>query len=1381
MQFKVLGLQGATSIDLVAAATQKMAAEDINAVLAKTALEKADLKAILRMRGLSEAEAENTAQTIINSRANTTAAASTNAYTTSTNSLKVAFKGLGAAIKTNPILLLITLLPAAIGLINHIKEKIEEARNAAIEAGQTIADNSTQLSALIDDYKKLAQQGINDVESRNSAAKIQQQIVDLVGAQASNLDLVNGKLDDELGKLQQINKEVTDVATLQAAYENAKDKTGEKRKVHVKSWVDIDTSSADISISEGQMPSFQSGQRQTVLKIIKDAVGDYGNAYNLPGSAAIEAYFKNIAEDDYKTRLEIYNEIVENLRENGFTSDDAVFSQFLTQRNELQSLYNEQSKAANNLLSGLIQNKYFEQETDVSSLEEYIALRNEIINEINNEGTVQDMIADNSISNDDVENKVDAYLGGLNQYSDYYKEWYNKFGSDIAKTTEKIKNELLKSGDAKDVNGWINGLTDEEKEIIFKIETKYGDDNNDWSLEKWKEELTNWEIPKEVKFSFSDLIKDEDFKDKVDEYKDKITELDDTLEKLRGGDLSEEDQIKLFENFPELAGQADNLDEAIVNLIDSLESDAIDDFNDKLDYMETDDDVAALNALKNSILGLAKTKNGVTDLKSEISKLKTTLDDLSNTYSDMKSIVDDYNENGYLTLDNLQSIMDLEPQYVNLLIDENGQINLNSQAYKEYIAAKAKALLVDELKDLYSTVLNMKLEEAQAYANAEAYNAETRSVKDLLAATTELYLIKAKQKDLANNTTVYTDAMSRSFNTAANYAAMVDSYINSLSTSQNEFSVSTEQATSALEAEKDALEAQKDALNDSKDALEDYKDGLSDAQSKIKDLIDLVQDYIKQMKENEMDALSDQIDALEEQKDNYSEIISQKKEAIELAKQEREEAEKLSDLQQAVAKDTLSLAVANLDDSSAGRKAQKVAKDKLIQSNKDLQDELNQQAYDKRIEALEKDEEEYSNHIDKRIEALNKEKDAIQEYLDNVRQLYEDACNMIDNDTGDLYGKLWNDYVYPYTTQTRAEFDNLWYSAQEAIQRYIGDNNNLIGVMEYLQTEIYNTDEQIGELELQIGDLETAIDNTNSMIDNTSTSIDNVSTSLDGLGTTIADYMAQLAELQAAANNIDVNPNPGGEKTKFYVTHNGKTYETGYNYNGDTEGNRLLAAAELTKQIAKDISGFDQYGLGIVQGYLGVGTGGAKEWYVDLNGHRYTAVSKTKDNAIKQIMAQGIDPRAGYYVRDHIQHYATGTYSSVGGVAITQENNRLEEIFGKLQNGQYTMLSEGSHVLDSQATNNLHRFADNPPEFVAQALNYSGYLGKVENAVRNVVRNIDNHSSGNTEVSAPISISIQGDASQSTVKAIEKAGREIETRIIKKLVRFGNINKKPMY
>lgn len=1254
---------------------------------------------------------------------------------TATQTFKIALSGLWDVIKAHPIIALTAAVVAVASAIGFAQKKAEEARQQQAEKNKEVIDTYNQeqesIENLISRYKELANNDRTDSSNREAIKNVQDEITELVGKQAENLDLVNGKLDEELQKLNGISKANQENATaaFRSAFTSEYDKWGSTYfnssdnsffgGIH--RFLGIDNNnriSTKGGVWNSQDKLLTTEQDRALRELIEEIYARRGETFK--GSTNDFYLSENPSE-----RIKELREIVNLLGKTGATESEQFkdFSSYLTTMEEMMS---SSVEATNNLMKNLLGVKLNSVDTvsklnSISSLDEYSSMRDSLISELSDDSQIKQALSQGFINKESIEKFVDDTLSTLPQISTYYNQWVGKF-KDTSKKADKI-----------------------------------------------------------VKTSFSNLIADEDFKKQVDEYKNKFTELDDALEKLRSGNLGEEDKIKLFEDFPELAGQADNLDEAIVNLIDSLESDAIDDFNDKLDYMETDDDVAALNALKNSILGLAKTKNGVTDLKSEISKLKTTLDDLSNTYSDMKSIIDDYNENGYLTLDNLQSIMDLEPQYVNLLIDENGQINLNSQAYKEYIAAKAKALLVDELKDLYSTVLNMKLEEAQAYANAEAYNAETRSVKDLLAATTELYLIKAKQKDLANNTTVYTDAMSRSFNTAANYAAMVDSYINSLSTSQNEFSVSTEQATSALEAEKDALEAQKDALNDSKDALEDYKDGLSDAQSKIKDLIDLVQDYIKQMKENEMDALSDQIDALEEQKDNYSEIISQKKEAIELAKQEREEAEKLSDLQQAVAKDTLSLAVANLDDSSAGRKAQKVAKDKLIQSNKDLQDELNQQAYDKRIEALEQDEEEYSNHIDKRIEALNKEKDAIQEYLDNVRQLYEDACNMIDNDTGDLYGKLWNDYVYPYTTQTHAEFDNLWYSAQEAIQRYIGDNNSLIGVMEYLQTEIYNTDEQIGELELQIGDLETAIDNTNSMIDNTSTSIDNVSTSLDGLGTTIADYMAQLAELQAAANNIDVNPNPGGEKTKFYVTHNGKTYETGYNYNGDTEGNRLLAAAELTKQIAKDISGFDQYGLGIVQGYLGVGTGGAKEWYVDLNGHRYTAVSKTKDNAIKQIMAQGIDPRAGYYVRDHIQHYATGTYSSVGGVAITQENNKLEEIFGKLQNGQYTMLSEGSHVLDSQATTNLHRFADNPPEFVAQALNYSGYLGKVENAARNVVRNIDNHSSGNTEVSAPISISIQGDASQSTVKAIEKAGREIETRIIKKLVRFGNINKKPMY
>jgi len=1339
-QLKILGLQGATSMDAVIVATQGMTLENTKAALVLSKLEAEEVADILVKKGLTQAEADEAAATIISARADNTAAASTVAYTSATGGLTTALKGLWTTMKANPILLVIAAVTAAISLFSTIKDKIEESRQAAIDAGKTVTDTSSQLNTLIDSYKQLASKGINDVKSRQQAAKIQSDITDLVGAQAANLDLVNGKLDTELGKLKDINAEVVDIATLQSAYENAKNNTKDKSKVDLKSPLDFSGNGHDIKVRTEVMENLSKEKRDLVKDIFKESIGNKGEIQDESEWWQFHVDFTNLAEEDYKSRLEIYNTIIENLRKNGFNDDDRLYSEFLSQKNNLQELYNQQTEAANNLISGLVQNKYYSQETDVSSMEEYLALRNKMINEIRSEGSVQDMLADNSISAEDIEKRVDTYLSGLGEYSDYYEEWYSKFGSDIAKTTNDVKETLLlnnvfseaksqaeydaKSTIAKDIESWYDGLTNKDREIVYKIKMEREGETDNWSLDKWKEEIANWKPSESEKISFSDLIKDDGFKTKIDDYKDSITDLDDTLDDLRSGDLSEDDKIALFEKFPQLASQADDLDSAIVSLIEDFESDAIEDFNEQLDYMDTDDDVTALNNLKDSLLGLAKTKNGVSTLSDELSKLKTILDDVSDTYSDMKTIIDDYNENGYLTLDNLQSIMDMEPEYINLLMDENGQINLNSQAYKNYVIAKTKALLVNELQDLYSSVLGMKVEEAQAYANAKAYNEETRSVQDLLTATTQLYYAKAMAKDSANHTTAYTDAMKRSFSTAANYASMVDEYINSLSTSQNEFSTSTSETTSALEAQKEALESQKDALEDykdgledAKDALEDYKDGLEDAQSKLQSLIDLTSDYIKQKKNDEKDALNDQIDALNDQKDAlddekdaYADVIDKRKEALRLAKEEREEADKLADKQKAVAKDALALAVANLDDSSAGRKSQKVAADNLAESNKDLEDYLYEQSYDKQIAALEEEQERFEETIERRKELIDEQVakieaaiDEIEDYLDNERKIYEDACEMIDNDNGELYGNLWN-YTYTYTTKTRAEFDKLWSDAQAAIQAYQGDNESLISVMENLQQKIYDTDSEISDLNTQIDEcsdqidiLDTAISNTSDAINSTSGAIDNVSSSLGGLASNISAYKAAL---DALAQTNDDSGVPSNAKWTFE--------------------------------------------------------------YADNNGNIRTAWTTSSDfeTAVRDI--QGVIEReTGYYRPDVYggikKHYASGTYSSAGGLSITQED-ALEAIFGKLRNGQYTLLNEGSHVFNGDATQNLHEFADNPARFLAQYQNYGGYLAKNYGNTESGIRSV---TSGSHRVYGdinfnPAPIYIQGKVDDTTLGKLDK-------------------------
>lgn len=63
------------------------------------------------------------------------------------------------------------------------------------------------MNDLIAQYSKLASAGDFDSSSREQARSIQDQITELVGSQANNLDLVNGKLDDEVSKLKNVSAE----------------------------------------------------------------------------------------------------------------------------------------------------------------------------------------------------------------------------------------------------------------------------------------------------------------------------------------------------------------------------------------------------------------------------------------------------------------------------------------------------------------------------------------------------------------------------------------------------------------------------------------------------------------------------------------------------------------------------------------------------------------------------------------------------------------------------------------------------------------------------------------------------------------------------------------------------------------------------------------------------------------------------------------------------------------------------------------------------------------------------------------------------------------------------------------------------------------------
>lgn len=521
---------------------------------------------------------------------------------------------------------------------------------------------------------------------------------------------------------------------------------------------------------------------------------------------------------------------------------------------------------------------------------------------------------------------------------------------------------------------------------------------------------------------------------------------------------------------------------------------------------------AASNAIEDQVTALET-------LKSKLSAVSSEIDSIQSAYDTVNDLIEDYNENGYLSLDNLQSLLQLEPKYLNLLIDENGQLNLNSESYAALAKAKLEELLITQIRATFTDILtNMSVEEAAAYAAAEAYNTETESLYGLIEAETQEALLRASIKDTANNTTVYTDAINRCISTIPTLVSLVDNYsfaAENAADSTNSVTDALNDQKDALEDEKEALEDQKDALEDAKDALEDYKDALSDAKDNIQNLIDLVIDYLKKQKEAEKDIL-------QERKDEFDDLIEKEKEELATKKEAAEFEEKLRSKQNAVAKDALAASIASLDDSAAGKKRKKEADDALIESRDDLYSTLADHEYDIRVDALDALKTAQDEYYDAEIAKIN-------DYLDNERQLYEDACAEIENDTGDLYDRLWA-YTYAYTTKTRAEFDYLWTSAQEAISEYGGTQIGVINIMEYLQREIYNTESKIDDLDGQIDELDTTIDIL-------SQRIDDVSDQIDSLGNeSISNLTDQINNLKTALDGLGSN--------KWYYDFRGRRFSS---------------------------------------------------------------------------------------------------------------------------------------------------------------------------------------------------------------------------------------------
>ena len=89
-----------------------------------------------------------------------------------------------------------------------------------------------------------------------------------------------------------------------------------------------------------------------------------------------------------------------------------------------------------------------------------------------------------------------------------------------------------------------------------------------------------------------------------------------------------------------------------------------------------------------------------------IKTLNEEIDTLQESYKTLTSAVDEYNSNGYLSIDTLQSLLSLDNEYLSMLSLQNGQLVLNTTALDQktdaLIATKVQELEAAAATDLYN-------------------------------------------------------------------------------------------------------------------------------------------------------------------------------------------------------------------------------------------------------------------------------------------------------------------------------------------------------------------------------------------------------------------------------------------------------------------------------------------------------------------------------------------------------------------------------------------------------------------------------------------------------------------------------------------------------
>ena len=745
----------------------------------------------------------------------------------------------------------------------------------------------------------------------------------------------------------------------------------------------------------------------------------------------------------------------------------------------------------------------------------------------------------------------------------------------------------------------MNGIYDD---TVDKLEEKFnGISRNDLAL------LSDDDKRIALSFSSDNIIGFEELQQKIAETKGDVVELNGTEINLFNQLAGSEEELDTFQSSVKSATEAYSTllsgNYSSTELLDSIQAinKAVSDMGGSLNWEFINSQKDSLDLLGDaiqhisqkyaeSILSgagididsefgqmLANIIQQIYDTEAAFEGMNSQLDNLQSSYHTLTEVLESYNETGYISLDNLQSLLTADENLIAMLQVENGQLVLNQAAYENLVAVQLlefKAKLNDAAAAEIETLAKQKAEQAtnqnaDASQNAVAkLDAETQAFNRNTSAAIANAVAKAEESGVsAEEIQGVFDKYTEVWNSAMdNYNVDFDSFMSGAKSAASKAGKEhADEYIKAFEKEysnlKDMLdrgeisEAQylnrlrvlynkyfrdrKKYLNEYKKYESEYLTGMLDLHNKAlsgistllnrkisaaNDAKDASISALQEEKEAAEEAYRAQIDAIEKEKDAIDDLIKEKNKKIASLNEEIDAIERAAETRKKniqLEKDQYNLEKMLNNRSSMVYKDGQFVWDTDTRGIRDAREKVREDQEALRIDGLKNE----ISLIQKEIDLLEEKKDSLSDEQDRIQKLMDESNKYYDN-LIKQQEKMW-DSIIKGMEQNKSRWEEL--AEVEEIAKAFSYIQQVFGDLGYTVEDVLNgSDAAFEDFKSRyislISDVNNNSDFTKGLVYATGVAKENLGSFLDKTketGAGIDDLSSKGSELDSVAEGMD--------------------------------------------------------------------------------------------------------------------------------------------------------------------------------------------------------------------------------------------------------------------